>query len=299
MLDLSLVLQFCFSGLAIGCIYGMVGIGFNIIYNTTGIINFAQGEFVMLGGMIVVTLTQLGEIPIWLAIPLTILFVAAIGGLIELLFIRPNKDQSVLKMIIITIGLSIIIREIALHIWDEKMRTLAPFTGDVTTSLSVFGAYIKPQTLWIFGILIITVIFLAAFFKKTRIGKAMRATSDNKEGALLVGVDVRRMILFSFIISAALGALAGIVMTPQTSMMYNKGAELAIKGFAASILGGLGNSYGSVIGGLIIGLLESFSVGLGFSGYENAISLFLLILMLVIKPSGILGSTARSKLKEF
>ncbi len=289
--------QYVLSGITIGSIYVIVAIGFNIIYNTTGIINFAQGEFVMLGGMTAISLTNF--FPLTISIILAVLITSIVGAFIDIIFVRRLKMPTVLNMIIVTIGLSIIIREIALHIWDEKVRSLSYFTGNEVSSINIFGAFISPQVLWVLGIISMIVVFLGLFFKYTLIGRSMRACSSNRTAAMLCGISVRNMITISFMLSAAIGALAGCVISPITQTQYDCGTSLAIKGFAVAILGGLGNSTGAVIGGLIIGILEALSISVLPMAYKDAIAIAILLLILFVKPSGLLGRKEISLLKEF
>ena len=291
------LLQYILSGITTGSIYAITGIGFNIIYNTTGIINFAQGEFLMLGGMSAITFSEYMPLPF--AVILAVIVTAIVGAVIDLLIIRNLKKQSILFMIIVTIGLSIILQEAALHIWDEKVRSLKTFTGDETTSISILGAYITPQVLWVLGITTVIVAFLSIFFKYSVTGRSMRACSANVIAARLCGINSKNMITLSFMLSAAIGALGGAVVSPITQTQYDCGTSLAIKGFAVAILGGLGNSTGAVIGGMLIGVLEAFSISVLPLAYKDAIAISLLLVMLFVKPSGLLGKKELSALKDF
>jgi branched-chain amino acid transport system permease protein len=296
-MSFELILQYIFSGVTVGSIYAVVAIGYNIIYNATGIINFAQGEFVMLGGMIAFSLS--GYMPLLPAVAIAVMLTSVIGSVIELAFIRRLKNPGVLQMIIVTIGLSIIIREIALHVWDEQVRALRFFTGNEISSIDILGARISPQVLWVLGITAFIVAGLFLFFKFTLTGKAMRACSANRGAAGLCGINTRLMVNLAFVLSAAIGATAGTVVSPLTQTHYGMGTGLAIKGFAVAILGGLGNSMAAVAAGIILGLLESFSISIFPMAYKDAIAVLILILVLVIKPSGLFGSKEAAALKEF
>ena len=183
-MSLDLLFQYLVAGITYGTIYAIVAIGFNIIYNTTGIINFAQGEFVMLGGMIGVTLHALLPMPV--AIAGAVIATMLVGALIEMLFIRWLRRPSVLRLIIITIGLSIAIRELALLLWGEGVRALPYFTGTAVTSLSVGDVHISPQVLWVLGISAVMVAALNFFFARTLLGRQMRACACNREAAQLM-----------------------------------------------------------------------------------------------------------------
>lgn len=296
-MDYKIVLQYLFSGITVGSIYAIVAIGFNIIYNATGIINFSQGEFVMLGGMIAYSFSAF--LPLPLAITIAVVITAFIGSIIELVFIRWLKKPTVLQMIVITIGLSILIREIALRIWDEQVRALPFFTGNESSSINIAGANISPQVLWVVGVTALIVLTLMIFFRYTLIGKAMRACSENRSAASLCGVNTDIMVNLSFALSAAIGAIAGAVVSPLTQTHYEMGADLAIKGFTVAILGGLGNSFAAVIAGLLLGVIEAFSVSVFPSAYQDVIAIAVLLVILVIRPQGLFRKGELASLKEF
>ena len=292
---LELFFQYLVAGLTYGTIYAIVGIGFNIIYNTTGIINFAQGEFVMLGGMTAVTLHTF--LPLPLAILGAVLITMAVGGLIEMVFIRWLVKPSVLRMIIITIGISIGVRELALLVWGESVRALPYFTGNEVTSLAFAGVHVSPQVLWSLGTCLAIVGFLWFFFQHTSAGRQMRACAANRDAAALCGVPTRNLVTLSFVLSAGIGALAGCVTSPMTYTSYGIGSGLAIKGFTVAILGGLGNSMAAVAAGFLVGILEAASVSMLPAAYKDAVSVALLLAILFLRPSGIFGSSAVERLR--
>jgi len=293
---LSEFLQYAFSGITVGSIYAIVAVGFSLIYNTTGIINFAQGEFVMLGGMIAVSLAP--HVPLPVAVLSAVVLTAALGGLLELLFFRPLRAHSLLHMIVITIGLSIVIQEAALHIWDEKVRALPYFTGSEVSSVRILGAALSPQVFWVLGTTALAVLALQGFLRCTLTGKAMRACSSNPTAALLAGINTANMRMLTFVLSAGLGALAGCVISPIAMTQYDMGTGLAIKGFAAAILGGLGHPMGAVIGGLIVGLTEAFSVSVLPAAYQDVTAFVILLATLFIRPHGLFGSRAADRARE-
>jgi branched-chain amino acid transport system permease protein len=291
------IVQYCLSGITVGSIYAIVAIGFNIIYNTTGVINFAQGEFVVLGAMTAVSLAA--RMPLALAIGLAVLITALIGALVELLFIRRVKRPTVLRLIIVTIGVSILLRETALHVWDEKVRALPFFTGTEVSSVRLLGAHVSPQVLWVLGVCAVIVAGLSLFFKFTLPGRAMRACAANRTAAQLCGIKVRWMVTASFMLSAGVGALAGCVISPVTQTQYDMGAPLAIKGFTVAILGGLGNSMAAVAAGLLLGLLEAFSISLFPLAYQDVIAIIALLAVLCFRPSGLFGHRDAHAFGEF
>ncbi|MGD0077153.1 MAG: branched-chain amino acid ABC transporter permease, partial [Sedimentisphaerales bacterium] len=270
-MNLAQVVQYCFAGITVGSIYAIVAIGFNIIYNTTGIINFAQGEFLIVGAMTAVSLNHFVPLPV--AIILAVLITTLIGGLIEIVFIRRARDASVLHLIVITIGLSILMREAMLHIWDEKVRSLPYFTGTGVSTITVLGAHISPQVLWVLGVCAVIVMGLTPFFRWTLTGRAMRACADDRMAARLCGINDRWMVTLSFMLSAGIGALAGCVISPVTQTQYDMGAPLAIKGFTVAIVGGLGNSAAAVVAGLMLGLVEAFVMSQFDVAYKEAVSI--------------------------
>lgn len=281
------LLQYTLSGLSTGAIYALIGIGFSIIYNATGIINFAQGEFVMLGGLLTLTFLEAFKLPLWAAVPCAVAASTVAGLLFERLAIRPLRNPSPISLVIITIGGSILIRGLAMLLWGKDTHSIPPFTGD--EPIAIAGATILPQHLWILAITLVIVAVNRFYFYHTISGKAMRACSYNRRAAGLVGIDVRRMVLFSFIISSAMGAVAGIIVAPLTMTAYDVGVMLGLKGFCAAIIGGMSSGLATVIGGLILGVLESLGAGLVSSGYKDAIAFIILLLLLFVRPQGLFG----------
>jgi len=281
------ILQYTLSGLSTGAIYALIGIGFSIIFNATGIINFAQGEFVMLGGMLTLFFLNILHLPLWAAIPPAVLCATVAGVLFERLAIRPLRNPTPLNLVIITIGGSILIRGISMLLWGKDTHALPPFTVD--EPIDVAGATILPQYLWILGVTLVIIAVNKFFFYHTISGKAMRACSYNSRAAGLVGIDVRRMVMFSFIVSSAMGAVAGIIVAPLTMASYDVGIMLGLKGFCAAIIGGMSSGLATVVGGLILGILESLGAGLVSSGYKDAVAFIILLLILFVRPQGLFG----------
>jgi len=279
--------QFLLSGLTTGSTYALIAIGFSLIHNATGIVNFAQGEFVMLGGMFMVTFLSLLRLPMPLAFFLTVLSVAAIGLLLERGPIRRARSKEILILVMITVGASIFIKGLSMLLWGKNPMTLPPFSGEAP--IVFLGAAVMPQSIWTFAITVFVVAGLNYFFKGTVTGKAMRAVAASRRSALLTGIPVDRMILLSFTLSGALGAVAGMILTPITTTSYDVGVMLGLKGFSAAILGGYGSMPGAVVGGLLLGILESLSAGLISSEYKDALAFLVLLTVLFFKPSGILG----------
>ena len=277
--------QYLVSGVTTGAIYALIGIGFAIIYNSTEIINFAQGEFVMLGGMFTLFFLNAVKLPLPFAIVLAVVSSTIIGISFERLAIRPLKNPSPLELVIITIGGSILIRGIAMLVWDKDTHSLPAFTGN--EPIEIAGATILPQHLWILCLTVLAIILNKLFFQYSITGKAMRACAANRRAAGLVGIDVKRMVLFSFVISSALGSLAGIIVAPLTMTSYDVGVMLGLKGFCAAIIGGMSGGLATVLGGILLGTLESLGAGLISSGYKDAIAFIILLLILFVRPQGL------------
>ncbi len=294
-MNFALFVQYALSGITVGSVYAIVAIGFNIIYCTTGIVNFAQGEFVIVGAMTAISLSQVVPLPV--AILGAVLITMVLGALVELVFIRPVRNASVLRLVIVTIGLSILMREGMLHVWDEKVRSLPSFTGASDATVTILGAGISPQVLWVLGVSAASVAALTLFFRYTTTGQAMRACADDRMAARLCGINDRRMVTLSFVLSAGLGALAGCVISPISLTQYDMGAPLAIKGFTVAILGGLGSQMGAVVAGLFLGLLESFVVSQIPAAYKEVVAIVVLLLILVFRPSGLFGRREISNLR--
>ena len=278
--------QFLLTGLTVGAIYALVALGFSIIYNASQVINFAQGEFVMIGGMSSVWLVDSG-LPLPVAVVLAVAVAALLGLLLEKFAVEPARGASVVTLIIITIGASILLRGLATLTWDKKIHALKPFSGDAP--LQVAGATILPQSLWVLGVTFAIVLLLSWFFGRTMLGKALLATSHNRLAAQLVGISVRHVLMLSFSLSAALGAIAGILIAPITFTSWDVGVMLGLKGFAAAILGGLGSGPGAVLGGVMLGVAEAMSAGYLSSAYKDAIAFVILLVVLVFMPNGLLG----------
>jgi branched-chain amino acid transport system permease protein len=291
------LLQYLFAGITVGSIYAFVAIGYNIIYSATGIINFAQGEFVMLGGMLAYSFSRF--LSMGAAILLAVVITAGIGGLMELIFIRRMKSGSVLGMIVVTIGLSILIREAAFYVWDEQIRALRFFTGSEISSLNILGARISPQVLWVLLATLVVTAGLFLFLRFTLTGQALRACSENLRAARLCGIRTDKMVSLAFMVSAGIGALGGCVVSPLTQTHYAMGTDLALKGFTVAILGGLGNPLSAVAAGLLLGIIESFSISLMPMAFKDVISIAILLVILVVKPGGLFGSRQTAALREF
>ena len=279
-------LQFLFSGLMIGSIYALVALGFTLIYNASDVINFAQGEFVMIGGMVTFFAVSAG-IPLPIAALLALVVAIVVGIALHRLAIEPAKGASPVTLIIITIGASIFLRGIAAVVFDKNFHSYPPFAG--VDPIRIGGATILPQSVIVLAGTLAIVVALWAIMSRTMVGKAMVATASNRLAARLVGINTAAIVGFSFILSAAIGAIGGILVTPITLTNYDVGTLLALKGFAAAMLGGMGHPFGAVVGGLVVGLLETFGAGYISSSYKDAIAFLVILGVLFVMPQGLFG----------
>ncbi len=286
------LLQYLLSGVTVGAVYALVALGFTLIYNASDVVNFAQGEFVMLGGMITFFAWQAG-IPLPLAALLAILAAATIGVLLNKLAIEPARGAPVASLIIITIGASIFLRGSAQLVFDKQLHRFPSFSGD--DPLRIFGATMLPQGLWVIAGAVAVFLALWLFFARTLTGKAVLATANNRIAASLVGINPNHMMTLSFAVSAAIGALAGVLVTPITLTSYDLGVAMALKGFAAAMLGGMGVPAGALVGGLLLGLIEALTAGYVSSVYKDAVAFVLILVILFARPQGLFGRKAMDR----
>jgi branched-chain amino acid transport system permease protein len=278
--------QFIFSGLTTGAVYALAALGFTLIYNSSGVINFAQGDFLMLSAMITSALLM-HQVPYGLAILIGVAITVLVGILLYRFAIKPAGDADVVSLIIITIGASIFIQGVVQVVLGKNQQVLPAFTGE--TPIEMLGALVLPQAVWVIGTAATIVTVVAGFFKYTLIGKATLAVAANKLAASAVGIPTKRILQLSFGLSALLGAVAGSVSSPITTTVYDIGLMLGMKGFVAATLGGLGSGLGAVFGGLVVGLLEALVAGYVSSAYKDAVPFVLIVLILLVRPHGMFG----------
>jgi branched-chain amino acid transport system permease protein len=283
---MSELLQFLLSGITVGAVYALVALGFTIIFNASGVVNFAQGEFVMLGGMSTVFLLDAG-VPMLPAAVAAILIACAVGVALNKLAIQPARGASVVTLIIITIGASIFLRGAAQIVFDKQIHRFPSFSGDAPFVIG--GATILPQSLWVIAGAVAVFAGLYFFFTRSLMGKAVLATANNPLAARLVGVNTNFVMTLSFTLSAAIGAFAGVLVTPITLTSYDVGIALALKGFAAAMLGGMGNPFGALVGGLLVGLIEAMTAGYISSDYKDAAAFIVILGVLFVMPHGLFG----------
>lgn len=279
--------QLILAGLSTGSVYALVALGFNIIFKSTDAINFAQGEWVMMGGMVAATLYATAHFPLVAACLAAVLVVTCFGLLSQRLVVRQLKQPTPLLVTLVTIGIAICTKSLVMLVLGKNPAGLPAFSGD--KPITIAGALVQPQTIWI--VVIAGAVMLGAhlFFAKTMLGKSMRAAAAEPDAAALVGVNPRLAMLMSFGLAAAVGAVAGVIITPLTLTSFDHGTVLGFKGFSAAMLGGLGSLPGALIGGLLLGLLESLGSGLVSSHFKDAVAFLVLLLILFVRPAGLLG----------
>ncbi|MBV9784918.1 MAG: branched-chain amino acid ABC transporter permease [Acidisphaera sp.] len=285
-MDVSTALQLLFSGLSIGAIYALVALALVIPFKASGVLNFGQGQMVTLGAYIALTLSQAG-LPYYAVVPLTLLIAGLAGMAIERVFIRRLVRAPEFTIVIATFALGLMVQDaIRLHWQDNDFPLPVPFSTDPWR----FGSVrVNPVFVWIVLATVVLVVVLAAFFRHSRAGKAMRAVSQNQEAARLMGISVEGVFSATWAIGTAIGALAGILFAPVTGINPGIG-DLIIKAFVAAVIGGFSSLPGAVVGGLALGEIETFSGALAGSTLKNVSAFVVLILMLLVRPYGLFGT---------
>jgi len=289
-LNFSVALQIFISGLNLGCIYAALGLGFFVVYSVTRVFNLAQGQFVMLGGMLTVSFYAMG-IPLIPSILVAVIITALAGAGLYRFIMYPARKSSGATKVFLTVGFALVIEGIALRVWGWEYRSLPAFFN--SPSIQLWEATIFGQTPWVIGVTLLMVIGLFLFFGRTIQGKALRACANEPLGARMMGISIERMALFSFILAAGLGAVVGALITPLTMTSYSIGWPLTIKGVLAAFVGGITRAEGVILGGLVFGMIEAITAGLIPGGYHNAIAPGILILVLLFRRHGLLVTAGR------
>ncbi len=248
----------------------------------------------MLGGMMAAVIFRDTGMPLWAVVPLAIVATTLVGMACEQLTIAPLKNPKLLNLLIITLGVGVALKNLVMLVWGKFALDLPAFSRG--KPIEVLGATFMPQAIWIVAITAVTIVAMRVFFERTLTGKAMIASSTDREVATMVGINVKFMVFLSFTISSTIGAIAGVILTPMTLTSYDHGTLLGLKGFCEAILGGLGNIYGAILGGILLGILEALGTGLISSGFKDAIAFLVLILVLFLRPTGILGEKGGEKI---
>jgi branched-chain amino acid transport system permease protein len=285
---MSIVAQLIANGIIAGSIYALVALGYTMVYGILKFINFAHGEVYMLGAYFAYVLAKVYHVPIVAAFIISMILCAIVGVIIERVAYRPLRKSTRLAPLITAIALSIFLQSLALLVWGSEIRTFR--TGEISKGHNILGAIVTDTQLMIIATTIVLMLLLWLFIKKTKIGKAMRATADNLEVAKLIGINTDRVIATVFAIGSALAAAGGILIGIEQNLEPTMGVTIGIKAFTATVVGGIGNIWGAVVGALLIGLVENIGIWFIPSGYKDAIAFVILVIMLIFKPSGIFGA---------
>jgi len=287
------LIQSLVNGLGVGLIYGLIAIGFSVIYNASGIVNFAQGVFVMLGGMFAHTLLTRYGLPMWLSAILSTVLVAAAGVLVQIFVINPmwRRNAPLFAIILATLAVQLLIEQIVILTLGDQPRTYPEFTSG--GPLKIGSIAIAYQLFWILGCGALMVFALTQFFERTRMGRALRACAQNREAAALLGIPVERMLVVAFALSAGLGGVAGILITPTQYTAYLIGTPFGINGFIAAIIGGFGSPVAGLVGGVVLGVIQSEAIVFFGAGFKNIVALTLLLVVLLFFPKGLFGGLAK------
>ncbi len=281
------------SGLAVGAVYALVALGFIIIFKATDVVNFAQGEMMMVGTFIALSLLHTFNGSFLIAVPLTLLASAAVGIVMERFALRPLIGAPLFTIVIVTIGLSMVLRSVAGVVWSHD---LFPFPAIFSERpISVLGVVVTPLNLGIVATSCVVMVLLYVFFTYTRWGTAMRAASENQTAAILMGISLRRVLTLAWGISAMLAAIAGILVAPITNVDTNMGL-IGIKAFAGAILGGFGSFAGAVVGSLLLGVMENLAAGYLPAGLRDVLPIGVILGVLTVRPNGIFGRQVQRRL---
>jgi len=295
--SLSINGQLVFAGLAIGSVYALVALGFVMIFRATNVVNFAQGEFSMLGAYFLVALWQGLKLNYFAAMALALLMMAGMGLLFEITVYYPLRNRTFLPVIIATIGASILFQNGALAVFGPSPQKVRPVieTAGGTGGIMVAGIFFDYQYLIILTAAVLLVGLQYLFFEYTLLGKKMQATSQDKDMARLLGIPVVYMIALTFIYSSLLGGLSGMLVAPIFFVTHKMGATLGLKAFAATICGGFGDVRGAILGGLALGVIESLGSAYISAIYKDAFAFLMLIMILLVRPQGIFGEKVSEK----
>jgi branched-chain amino acid transport system permease protein len=279
--------QLLVSGLATGAIYALIAVGFTLLWQTSQTINFAQGEFVMLPAFFVLAAMDAGA-PFWLSALVGIaLSVLVLGVLFKLIIVDPMLKHGVMPLVISTIALSLFLKEAAKDFYSSQAQ---PFPALVAaTDIHLFEAVISTQSLAVLAVAIATVVSMQLLLDRTRLGRRMQATAQNPMLAEILGVPVRRMVLYTFLLNAVLVAIASLLITPIYLAKFTNGETLGMAAFLAAIIGGFNQVRGAILGGLILGVLDNLSAAYISSQYRGAFPLIILIAVILLRPQGLLG----------
>lgn len=288
-----MTIQLLINGFSMGSIYSLIALGLVLIIKAVNVRNFAQGEIVMVGAFVFATALLKWKMPMLVAILFAMIVMMLFGYLFQRVAYYPLRFKPATTVIVCTIGISMFLKNIALAIWGSQPLRIPGILGNNT--IKVFSVYILPQYLLIILFTILIVIMQNWFFKKTTLGKQMEATAQDKEAAALMGVSVTRMIAYTFIFSTLLATVAGILMSPIYFVYPGMGSVVGLKAFCAIMIGGFGSIPGALIGGLLVGLTETFAAAYISSVYKDTFAFILLLLVLMVRPRGLFGEKISEK----
>lgn len=291
---MSEVLQLLVNGVAIGCIYALIGFGFLVAVNGTRLINLAHGEILMIGAFLAVSVVQQTGLPLVIAYLIAIIGTMAFGYILNLVILRPLIGKPFFTVLVATLGLGIMLTNLSMNIWGpDPLNLPGPFG---TQTLHYGNVVVAKQSL--LAISVTVAVFLAQwwFFNRTLTGRQMRAMADQPEAAQLVGIPVRKLTAFTFMLSAALAGLAGILIGPLYYVSFSMGNIALLKGFTAAIIGGFGRVEGAVIGGITLGVVETMMAAYVSPTFKDGFAFMLLILVLMVLPRGILGQRVTERI---
>jgi branched-chain amino acid transport system permease protein len=284
--------QFVLSGLVVGGIFALIAVGFALTYQVSGLINFAQGEFAMIGALTASSLYAGGSgWPVPAAAAAGVVAAALVGAVAYLLAFRPSRGYNIVTLIFISLGLDIALRGAALYIWGTNPYQLAPFLSG--NAVMIAGGSIPPQAVWVFASDIVLVAVLYTFFARTYLGSAVRAATINPSIASTFGIPLKAFAFWSFVAAAVVGGIGGVMIAPISTATYDMGLTLGLNGFVAAVVGGLDSLPGAFCGGFLLGIAEKLCGGLLSAGWEQGIAFVLLIFVLVMRPQGLFAPRVR------
>ncbi len=290
---MGIIPQLLVTGIGMGSVYALVALGFVLIYRVTGVVNFAQGEFSMVAAyLMVVFAVDLGW-PYWLSVLIALGGIALLGALVNLGIYYPLRHRTYLPVLISTIGAQILLDNTTLALYGPQPQTLPGWFK--TGGFAIGPVFLETQYLLIIGATIVLVAFQYWLFERTLVGKKLQAAAQDKEMAALLGIPVATMVMFTFIYSAVIGGLAGILVAPVLFVTIPMGATLALKAFAATIIGGFGDIAGAIVGGLALGIIETFGAAYISVPYKDGFAFLILVFVLIVRPQGLFGERVAEK----
>jgi branched-chain amino acid transport system permease protein len=289
-LALEILPQLLATGVMIGAIYALLALCFYVVHAGTGVINFAQGDFVVIG-LVFIWVSFVGwGLPLYLSIPLTILATGLVVAALERVAIAPAGNHDPITPLLVTLAVGILIRSVIQLVWGAQPRAVPHYSGD--TPILLGGAAILPQAIWIVGGTLVILAILYFFFTHTLFGLAMRGAASDREGAQVIGVNAKLISFYAFGMSALISGATGVIVAPIVNADPFVGLDFSLKGFAGAVLGGIDKPHSAVLGGLFIGILETLIAGLVSSEYRNLFVFGILMVVLVVRPNGLLGGRA-------